>query len=117
MCEFWSDFWALKPITMSQEPACHWYPLQIGLLRCPNRWCAAVLTSLLIVLQALRFVKALICLGVHFYMVQYFPVNALTTDWYYSLGIIKRYPRSALSLYICARSTAVVSRIRHQPSA
>ncbi|CAL5220084.1 g2035 [Coccomyxa viridis] len=39
---------------------------------------------------ALRFLKALICLGVHFYMVQYFPVNALTTEWYYSLSIIRR---------------------------
>ena len=59
-------------------------------------------------LQALRFVKALICLGVHFYMVQYFPVNALTTDWYYSLGIIKRYSRCDVSLYICAKRTAVI---------
>ena len=42
-------------------------------------------------LQALRFVKALVCLGVHFYMVQYFPVDTLTSDWYYSLGIVKRY--------------------------
>lgn len=41
-------------------------------------------------LQALRFVKALICLGVHFYMVQYFPVNTLTSDWYYSLSIVRR---------------------------
>ncbi len=47
-------------------------------------------------LQALRFLKALVCLGVHFYMVQYFPVHALTTEWYYSLSILKRYPRSAL---------------------
>ena len=42
-------------------------------------------------LQALRFVKALICLGVHFYMVQFFPVDTLTSEWYYSLGIMKRY--------------------------
>ena len=74
-------------------------------------------TSLLIMLQALRFVKALICLGVHFYMVQYFPVNALTTDWYYSLGILKRYPCSAQSLYIRARRTAVFQKHLHHPCA
>ena len=47
-------------------------------------------------LQALRFLKALVCLGVHFYMVQYFPVHALTTEWYYSLSILRRYLCSAL---------------------
>ncbi len=56
--------------------------------------------------------KALICLGVHFYMVQYFPVNALTTEWYYSLSIIRRYlslcPTSSfMPCHLCGRGVSL----------
>jgi hypothetical protein len=40
--------------------------------------------------QVLRFLKALACLGVHFYCVQYLPVDTLNTAWYYKLGLPAR---------------------------
>jgi hypothetical protein len=43
-------------------------------------------------LQVLRFAKAIICLAVHMYLVQHFPVETLTSDWYYTLSIPSRYP-------------------------
>ena len=41
-------------------------------------------------MQALRFVKALCCLAVHLYFVKYFPVDTLTSDWFYTLSIPRR---------------------------
>ncbi|EIE25092.1 membrane bound O-acyl transferase family protein [Coccomyxa subellipsoidea C-169] len=39
---------------------------------------------------ALRFLKALICLGVHFFFVQYLPIDILNSEWYYKLGMVAR---------------------------
>ncbi|BDA41335.1 Lysophospholipid acyltransferase 2 [Coccomyxa sp. Obi] len=39
---------------------------------------------------ALRFVKALVCLGVHFFFVQYLPVDIVLSDWYNSQGMLKK---------------------------
>lgn len=52
-------------------------------------WHSEVITVTL--LQVLRFAKAIICLAVHMYLVQHFPVETLTSDWYYSLSIPSRY--------------------------
>ena len=51
-------------------------------------------------LQVLRFAKAIICLAVHMYMVQHFPVETLTSHWYYTLSIPSRY---AISLQQISR--------------
>ena len=42
-------------------------------------------------LQVFRFAKAIICLAVHMYLVQQYPADTLTSDWYYSLSIPSRY--------------------------
>lgn len=55
-------------------------------------WHSQVITVTL--LQVLRLAKAITCLAVHMYMVQQFPVEALTSDWYYTLSIPSRYPIS-----------------------
>lgn len=40
--------------------------------------------------QALRFVKALVCLVVHFFFVQYLPVEIVLSPWYNSQGMLKK---------------------------
>ncbi|CAK0783622.1 hypothetical protein CVIRNUC_006821 [Coccomyxa viridis] len=54
---------------------------------------------------ALRFVKALCCLAVHLYFVKYFPVDTLTSDWFYTLSI----PRRGAVMWI----VAVVYRFKY----
>lgn len=45
-------------------------------------------------LKVVRFAKAMVCLGVHFFFVQYLPVDILNSDWYYSLSLVRRCPSS-----------------------
>ena len=47
-------------------------------------------------MQVVRFLKALACLGVHFYLLQYLPVEVLHSDWYYKLGIPARWASETL---------------------
>ncbi len=46
--------------------------------------------SCVLQMQALRFVKALVCLGVHFFFVQYLPFDIVLSDWYNSQGMLKK---------------------------
>lgn len=47
-------------------------------------------------MQVVRFLKALACLGVHFYLLQYLPVEVLHSEWYYKLGIPARWASETL---------------------
>lgn len=90
----------------------------MGLLwRCTAR-CSAFYTQRLRLvvhcwLQATRFVKALLCLAGHFYMVQYFPVDTLTSDWFYTLNIPTRCFPCACS-YPSGRGISIISPGRSQ---
>jgi hypothetical protein len=47
--------------------------------------------------QAVRFVKALACLAVHFWALQYLPVEALEADWYHALSLPRKCAHTILT--------------------